>query len=165
MNDTMPLTTLIRGDQGVKLAEKRRTERILNDVTGILNNPGDRPAPQTNVTEPHPRLVRQVLRQRRLRAHFFDESLFGDPAWDMLLELTAARAEGTPISVTSLCIASGVPSTTALRWIGLMTKAGLFERVADKRDRRRSFITTTEKARNAMALYFAKVDSSGKLLA
>ncbi|WP_054107800.1 MarR family winged helix-turn-helix transcriptional regulator [Novosphingobium sp. AAP83] len=164
MNNTMSAATFIEGDQGFKLAEKRRAERILNDVTGTLNNPSDRRANETSVTEPHPRLVRQILRQRRMRAHFFDESLFSDPAWDMLLELTAARAEGTPISVTSLCIASGVPSTTALRWIGLMTEAGLFERVADKSDRRRSFITITEKARNAMALYFAKIDSSAKFL-
>ena len=42
----------------------------------------------------------------------------------MLLDLTAARAEHTRVSVTSLCIASGVPPTTALRWIGQMSDAG-----------------------------------------
>src|SRR3546814_5777917 len=66
---------------------------------------------------PDPRLVRRIIHQRQLRARFFDPALFGDPAWDMLLDLTAARAEHNRVSVTSLCIASGVPLTTALRWI------------------------------------------------
>jgi len=35
-----------------------------------------------------------------------------DPAWDMLLDLTAARAESRAVSVSSLCIAAGVPTTT-----------------------------------------------------
>jgi len=104
---------------------------------------------------PDPRLVRQIIRQRQLRARFFEGDLFADPAWDMLLDLTAARAEHTRVSVTSLCIASGVPPTTALRWIGQMTEAGLLERVEDETDRRRAFVTLTEKASEAMARYFA----------
>ena len=88
---------------------------------------------------------------------FFDGELFGDPAWDMLLDLTAARAEHTRVSVTSLCIASGVPPTTALRWIGQMTDAGLLCRVEDETDRRRAFITLTDKAADAMARYFAEL--------
>jgi hypothetical protein len=106
---------------------------------------------------PDPRLVRRIIRQRQLRARFFDAELFADPAWDMLLDLTAARAEHTRVSVTSLCIASGVPPTTALRWIAQMTEAGLFQRVEDEVDRRRAFITLTDTAADAMARYFAEL--------
>ena len=106
---------------------------------------------------PDPRLVRRIIRQRQLRARFFDGELFGDPAWDMLLDLTVARAEHTRVSVTSLCIASGVPPTTALRWIGQMTEAGLFQRVEDEADRRRAFVALTDKAADAMASYFAEL--------
>ncbi len=90
---------------------------------------------------PDPRLIRRIIRQRQQRARFFDGDLFADPAWDMLLDLTAARAEHSRVSVTSLCIASGVPPTTALRWIGQMTEAGLLQRVEDETDRRRAFIS------------------------
>jgi hypothetical protein len=38
-----------------------------------------------------------------------------------------------------------VPPTTALRWIGQMTEAGLLERVEDETDRRRAFIALTDK--------------------
>lgn len=113
---------------------------------------------------PDARLVRRIIRQRQLRARFFDADLFADPAWDMLLDLTAARAEHTRVSVTSLCIASGVPPTTALRWIGQMTAAGLFERVEDDADRRRAFIALTDTAADAMAHYFAELGRSASNL-
>ena len=113
---------------------------------------------------PDPRLVRRIIRQRQLRARFFDGDLFADPAWDMLLDLTAARAEHARVSVTSLCIASGVPPTTALRWIGQMTDAGLLERVEDETDRRRAFITLTDKAADAMARYFADIGAQAARL-
>ena len=113
---------------------------------------------------PDPRLVRRIIRQRQLRARFFDGDLFGDPAWDMLLDLTAARAEHARVSVTSLCIASGVPPTTALRWIGQMSEAGLLERVEDETDRRRAFITLTDKAADNMARYFAEIGAQAARL-
>src|SRR5579863_9806562 len=77
---------------------------------------------------PDAQLVRRIIRQRQQRARFFEGDLFADPAWDMLLDLTAARVEHSRVSVTSLCIASGVPPTTALRWIGQLTDAGLLQR-------------------------------------
>ena len=113
---------------------------------------------------PDPRLIRQIIRQRQLRARFFDGDLFADPAWDMLLDLTAARAEHSRVSVTSLCIASGVPPTTALRWIGQMTDAGLLERIEDETDRRRAFITLTDKAADTMARYFADIGAQAARL-
>ncbi len=103
---------------------------------------------------PDPRLVRKIIQQRQLRGRFFDADLFADPAWDMLLDLTAARVEHVRVSVTSLCIASGVPPTTALRWISQLTAAGLLERIEDETDRRRAFIQLTDKAVDGMSRYF-----------
>ena len=101
--------------------------------------------------------IRQIIKQRQARARYFDAELFADPAWDMLLDLSAARAEGTRVSVTSLCIASGVPATTALRWIGQMVDSGLLVRVADPDDRRRAYIALTDDTADAMARYFADI--------
>lgn len=99
-----------------------------------------------------------------VRARFFDGDLFADPAWDMLLDLTAARVEHARVSVTSLCIASGEPPTTALRWISQMTEAGLLERVEDETDRRRAFIALTDRAADAMARYFAELGKGASRL-
>jgi hypothetical protein len=53
----------------------------------------------------------------RLRSQHFVPALFADPAWDILLDLAAARIDGRMVAVSSLCIAAAVPATTALRWI------------------------------------------------
>lgn len=131
---------------------------------GRLGDNSDRLVRAARPPLPDPRLVRRIIRQRQLRARFFEGDLFADPAWDMLLDLTAARAEHVRVSVTSLCIASGVPPTTALRWIGQMTDAGLLQRVDDETDRRRAFITLTEKAADAMARYFAELGTASAAL-
>jgi Winged helix DNA-binding domain len=80
--------------------------------------------------------IRGVIRARQRRSAAFGIDLFADPVWDMMLDLLAARLEGRPVSTSSLCIAAGVPGTTALRWIRQATERGLFVRVADPRDGR-----------------------------
>ena len=102
--------------------------------------------------------VRRMLRQRRMREQYFPADLFADPAWDMLLDLYAARLERQPVSVSSLCIAAAVPATTALRWIKTMTDAGLFVREADPHDGRRIFIALAEGAHDSLARYFEALD-------
>lgn len=108
---------------------------------------------------PDPRLVRAMIARRQARAKFFDAELFSDPAWDMLLDLTAAHAEHQRVSVTSLCIAASVPATTALRWIKQLVESGVFERIADSSDRRRAFIALSERSVEAMARYFASLEA------
>lgn len=109
--------------------------------------------------------IRAIIRARRLRDQFFDRELFADPAWDILLDLTAARLESTPVAVSSLCIAAAVPPTTALRWIKTLTEAGLLVRAADTRDGRRVFIELSEPAAAGMIAYLQAVARTGTLLA
>lgn len=98
--------------------------------------------------------VRDMLRARRIRADFLPGDLFADPAWDMLLDLLAARLEQERVSVSSLCIAAAVPPTTALRWIRTLTDKGLVERQADPHDGRRIFIALAQDAAEAMIRWF-----------
>jgi hypothetical protein len=96
---------------------------------------------------------RRLLRARRLRDLYLGEGLFADPAWDMLLDLMAARLEGTPVAVSSLCIAAAVPPTTALRWIGILTERGMLARIPDQQDGRRVFVTLSDATAAAMTAY------------
>lgn len=114
-------------------------------------------APANGPAVPDPQVVRRMIANRQARGRFFDPELFGDPAWDMLLDLTAAHGEGARVSVTSLCIAAGVPATTALRWLTQMVESGIFVRVPDQADRRRAFIALSDTAQAAMAGYFASL--------
>src|SRR3546814_6793326 len=100
-------------------------------------------------------LVLGWSRARRTRDQFFRNEWVADPAWDMLLDLMAARLEHKRVSVSSLCIAAAVPATTALRWIKSMTDEGLFVRRADNNDGRRIFIELSDEAAGAMSAYLA----------
>ncbi len=100
--------------------------------------------------------AQRAYRNRRRRAEVFgDESLFGEPAWDILLDLFVAGERGKRVAVTSACIGSGVPSTTALRWLNVLEARGLVEREEDNADARRSFVRLTGKARVLMNEYFS----------
>lgn len=98
--------------------------------------------------------IRDMIRARRLRDELFGAGLFADPAWDMLLDLLAARLEHERVSVSSLCIAAAVPPTTALRWIRTLTDKGLVERQADPHDGRRIFIALANEAAEALTRWF-----------
>ncbi|WP_082678951.1 MarR family transcriptional regulator [Sphingobium cupriresistens] len=98
--------------------------------------------------------VRDLLRARRIRADFLPGDLFADPAWDMMLDLLAARLDHERVSVSSLCIAAAVPPTTALRWIRTLTDKGLVERQADPHDGRRVFIALAQEAADALIRWF-----------
>ena len=101
--------------------------------------------------------VRSVIRARRLRSRFFEEDLFADPAWDMLLDLLQAEIAQLRVPVSSLCIAAAVPATTALRWLKTMTDKGIFVRRADPHDGRRVFVELSRDASVAIRRYFAEV--------
>jgi DNA-binding MarR family transcriptional regulator len=109
--------------------------------------------------------IRALLRARRLREQFLPADLFADPAWDMMLDLMAARLCGQRVSVSSLCIAAAVPPTTALRWIRQLTERGVFARIDDPADGRRVFIELTDEAADALSGWAIAVRKHGGLLA
>lgn len=99
--------------------------------------------------------VRRMIRLRRRRERLFAEAgiggdLFGEPAWDILLEAYLARKQKQETSVTSLCHAAAAPQSTALRHIKLMVDKGLLVRRDDPRDQRRVFIAISDFAADLM---------------
>jgi hypothetical protein len=108
-----------------------------------------------------PAEIRRAIRGRRLRGQFFPARLLEDPGWDMLLDLFAAELEEAHVSVSSLCIASGVAPTTALRWISRMADAGLMMRLPDAGDRRRAFLALSPAASEGMRGYVAAARRAG----
>lgn len=103
-------------------------------------------------------LAAQTYKERELRAKFFEDELFGEPAWNMLLDLFHQVSRGRVVSITSACIASRVPATTALRWVGIMIDQGLVERSGDPIDRRRAFLSLTPGALTKLNQYFSLID-------
>lgn len=140
-----------RRDAGDAFAEQSRDYRA------------EVPADRAPAAPPSAQQIRHLISMRRLRERFFVADLFADPAWDILLDLAAARLEGRSVSVSSLCIAASVPPTTALRWIRMMTDQGLLERRADAADARRMFVDISDAAFEQVSGWFALVESRGGL--
>jgi hypothetical protein len=127
----------------------------------IEKEPAARVAPSTVVDAKY---IREIIKLRRRREVFFDPELFADPAWDILLDLLAARLEGRSVSVSSLCIAAAVPATTALRWITGMTESGILVRRQDPTDARRIFIDLSEGDAAKLMDYFAELRKTNAVI-
>lgn len=98
---------------------------------------------------------------RRRRADIFGNAeLFGEPAWDILLDLYIAYVEDKPVSVSSACIGSAAPPTTGLRWLGILSESGFVLREHDPFDQRRVLVRLTESGLTAMDDYFASAGRS-----
>lgn len=101
----------------------------------------------------------RIWESRQERRHFFPTNLFADPAWDMVLALYCAEGRGERLSVTTLGRSIGLAQTTALRWINMLTDAGLVERLPDEHDRRRNFVTLTGQASEKITSWLIRVGS------
>ncbi len=105
--------------------------------------------------------ARKVYDKRRRRSALFGNGeLFGEPAWDILLDLYIAYAENKPVSVSSACIGSAAPPTTGLRWLGVLAENELILREHDPDDQRRVLVRLTERGIAAMDKYFSGAGSS-----
>jgi hypothetical protein len=109
-------------------------------------------------------VLRRIIRERRVRERYFNEVRFGEPAWDIILDLTLAWFENKTVAVSSLCIASGVPMSTAMRWINDMIEAGIIDRWIDPADGRRTLVRITPATRDAMLRYLAALNVSENAL-
>jgi hypothetical protein len=104
-------------------------------------------------------LARKTYSLRRKRAMIFgNPELFGEPAWDILLDLYIAYAEGKSVSVSSACIGSAAPPTTGLRWLGVLADEGLVLRENDPEDNRRVLVRLSPRGISAMERFFDAVD-------
>ncbi len=100
-------------------------------------------------------LAKRTYAERRRRGRYFDASLFGEPACDILIDLFIAVKSDKKVSVSSACIASAVPTSTALRWITVLESLKLIVRTGDPDDARRFFLHLTPQGYAKMTDYFS----------
>jgi DNA-binding MarR family transcriptional regulator len=132
-------------DEGVAELASRLVEAVRNQ--GAASQPSQR-AKATTLE-----FANVLARQRRSRSRHFAPALFGEPAWDMLLDLFVASERRCETSVKSVSIASGVPATTALRWLMVLEDAQLIEREPDPADGRRTLIRLSKTGHERMTEY------------
>lgn len=98
-------------------------------------------------------IATSIYRTRRRRLQYFDEVLFGEPCWDMLLDLFANKALGRRVNVTSLCLAANVPQATGMRYLRLLEAKGLVDRTPAPDDGRVTLVELTQLGYKRMRLY------------
>lgn len=101
------------------------------------------------------RSVRRLLLRRQLLGA---DRLFGEPAWDMLVELFIAHCEGTTVPTGALGIGSGLSSSSAQRLVQRMVDARLVVRAPDPDDGRRHFVSLSPDIAHRLAAYFVAHD-------
>lgn len=121
------------------------------------------PAPPAAAPVSVARSAAAEVRRRNAQLQAFGHKLVGNPAWDMLIDLFLAQEAGKSISVSSLCIASNAPQTTALRWIDVLEKIGLIARASDPHDKRRANLTLTPAGSNRVVSCLAQMQSGDAL--
>lgn len=103
------------------------------------------------------RRARALYEERRAREAAFgaDAAIFGEPSWDILLDLYHWEATGRLISLSSSCIASGRPTTTAMRHVRGLERRGLVVRERDCADARRWWLRLTPKGDALMEAFLS----------
>lgn len=91
-----------------------------------------------------------VRAARVRRDRHFPDKLFGEPAWDILLELFASTVMGERISIDKACRAANVAQTTALRYIRELERHGLIAETPGLADSGVALLEMTEKGLKAM---------------
>jgi DNA-binding MarR family transcriptional regulator len=97
-------------------------------------------------------VAKEIYRLRRVRARKFGEDayIFGDPAWDILLSLYIAHYSDTKISRSTAAMAGENPEATGFRILKDLEKRGFVQNQNDTFDKRRIFVTLTERGRSLM---------------
>lgn len=97
-----------------------------------------------------------LYQERRRRSRYFPEHLFAEPAWDILLDLFVNGVRSRAISITSACIAGGIPATTGLRWLGVLEREGLLVREVSADDARVTWVRLSDYGMNTMRSYIGE---------
>jgi DNA-binding MarR family transcriptional regulator len=136
-------------DSEALLAQLRETNARLSAVIeqlapGAVSPAVPKDAPSGEALSPAE--VKRLLQLRAKRRRNAFGQFLDWPAWDMLLDLAAVKAEGGHVSVSAVCISSGAPQSTALRKLAALESANLVRRYLHGADRRRVCLTLTDEA-------------------
>lgn len=101
-------------------------------------------------------MIDVLLRFQKVRTTLFGSDLMEDPAWTILLDLFSASLADRRISVTSACLASGAPQSTALRYLNEMEELGWIGRCPDPEDGRRTYVMLLPEAERKMREFLGR---------
>ena len=140
----------MRFEPNIGLIERESRDAMLNVKCDALIDPAT--------------MARWIYRSRRRRESALPlaNDVFGEPAWDILLDLYVARADGRCVSVSSACVAACVPDTTGLRWVKRLERDGMITSRNDPADGRQRHVALSDMAWAQMTSYLSSLMQGSK---
>jgi FixJ family two-component response regulator/DNA-binding MarR family transcriptional regulator len=129
-------------------------------MTGKGAVPADRPAVAATAAGAGADRLRKTnhfMAIRRQRDVHLPVAEFDEALWFMLMDLYQSQCTGQKVSISSLCLSSGIPQTTALRRIEDLVARGLVRRVPDPTDRRRAFVELSDEGHGRISRFLDSV--------
>ena len=137
-------------------SSEKRCERVADLLIQIADEIRETPDGRERIAAKHidtQEMAAIIYSDRRRRESVFGDGLFGEPAWDMMLELFVAAGKGHTLSTKSVTLGSAVPPTTALRWLENLETEGIVRRFPDPGDKRRTCVELSVSAHAKMSEY------------
>lgn len=156
------MNILLKGSKLRRLLPGRNESLRLARQLGAVNETPDSTPPGNNAANANEvddtivgDLARKAYADRRRRAAIPGTGgLFGEPAWDILLDLFIAAEEGRQVALESACAHAGVPDANAQRWVAILEKRGMVVRETSPQALWREYVRLTPQARQDLAEYF-----------
>lgn len=108
--------------------------------------PGE--APAIGSGSPLADFARQLWWERRLRNRYFPDEIFGDPNWDLLLDVYAAQVADEPVRLRKAYLSACVPPATAERLSRALVQLGILVAERVRTDRRSLQLTLSRLAQS-----------------
>jgi len=96
--------------------------------------------------------ARALFNERNRRAGFFSKSIFGEPAWELLLTLYIM--DGRRVTIRTLVSTVEAPQTTVLRWLEYLERERFVARRSDPDDKRVVCVELMDQGRDLLDAYF-----------
>lgn len=92
----------------------------------------------------------KFLNWGRLKSGALDtgNGLFADSCWNMCLDIYICGLKDEQVTVSAIAHSSGIPMTTAMRYINVMVEQGLLQKSSNPADHRMVFVAVSPECRS-----------------
>ncbi|NJS14758.1 MAG: hypothetical protein HC788_09330 [Sphingopyxis sp.] len=101
--------------------------------------------------------IHALTDRKSRRDHFANPNFFGEPAWDILLDLYIHQVRNQAVTVRSTIIGSGASSQTAMRWLEILEAEDLIRSEHDPGDANCVLLRLTAEGYEGLTRYFETV--------
>lgn len=119
----------------------RRYQMIQKTAQTVISPQNDQSSRQHDVLVA---MARSELKARQRQKEIFSEGeVFGEPAFEILLDVYIACAEDRPVTATQVCANAGVSATIGARHMAILERQGLISRHRCTSDFRCTYVRPT----------------------